>query len=136
MRAALDFLRRSRRRWRFNLPSHYTSSLAGGGFGVGNAARHKADLDVPATLRELAAAVRERATARGYAPPRIGVEPGRALIARAGTMSLYSVLAVKDQGRRRFAIVDGGIADNPRPALYGAYHHPGLGGAQFARGYG
>jgi diaminopimelate decarboxylase len=33
---------------------------------------------------------------------------------------------VKSQGARRFAIVDGGIADNPRPALYGSYHHPAL----------
>jgi diaminopimelate decarboxylase len=24
---------------------------------------------------------------------------------------------------RRFVIVDGGMADNPRPALYGAHHH-------------
>jgi diaminopimelate decarboxylase len=35
---------------------------------------------------------------------------------------------VKRQGSRLFAIVDGGIADNPRPALYGAYHHPRLAG--------
>ncbi|MBD5654092.1 MAG: diaminopimelate decarboxylase, partial [Candidatus Eremiobacteraeota bacterium] len=48
-----------------------------------------------------------------------------ALVAAAGT-SLYRVVAVKRQGARRFAIVDGGIADNPRPALYGAYHHPSL----------
>jgi len=32
-------------------------------------------------------------------------------------------MAVKHHGQRRFAIVDGGLADNPRPALYGAHHH-------------
>ena len=31
-------------------------------------------------------------------------------------------MAIKQQGRRRFVIVDGGMADNPRPALYDAVH--------------
>ena len=52
---------------------------------------------------------------------RLAVEPGRALIARAGT-SLYRIAAVKQQGRRRFVVVDGGMNDNPRPMLYGARH--------------
>jgi len=34
------------------------------------------------------------------------------------------VVAVKRQGRRRFIIVDGSLADNPRPILYGARHQP------------
>ena len=51
------------------------------------------------------------------------LEPGRALIARAGT-SLYRIMAVKVQGGRRFVIVDGGMADNPRPIIYGARHRP------------
>ena len=51
--------------------------------------------------------------------------PVLAIVAEAGT-SLYRVLAVKDQGSRRFVIIDGGLGDNPRPALYGAYHHPRL----------
>jgi diaminopimelate decarboxylase len=33
------------------------------------------------------------------------------------------VMAVKRFEGRRFVIVDGSMADNPRPALYGAYHH-------------
>ena len=44
-------------------------------------------------------------------------------MANAGT-SLYSIVAIKDSGTRRFVVVDGGIADNPRPALYGAFHQP------------
>jgi diaminopimelate decarboxylase len=32
------------------------------------------------------------------------------------------VVAVKRQGARRFVVVDGGMADNPRPLLYGARH--------------
>jgi diaminopimelate decarboxylase len=52
----------------------------------------------------------------------VEIEPGRALIAAAGT-SIYRVMAVKRFEGRRFVIVDGSMADNPRPALYGAYHH-------------
>ena len=52
----------------------------------------------------------------------VEIEPGRALIAQAGT-SIYRVMAVKRFEGRRFVIVDGSMADNPRPALYGAYHH-------------
>ncbi|ADP83977.1 diaminopimelate decarboxylase [Pseudofrankia inefficax] len=52
--------------------------------------------------------------------PRLTVEPGRALIAQAG-ITLYRVITVKHlPGVRTFVAVDGGMSDNPRPALYGA----------------
>ncbi len=89
--------------------------IAGGGFGVEAVPGDPRPLDLEALALQLI----QRARATGY---RVAVEPGRALIARAGS-TLYSVMAVKRQGRRRFVIVDGGMADNPRPALYGAYHH-------------
>ncbi len=40
---------------------------------------------------------------------------------RSGT-TLYRVMTVKRHPGRTFVIVDGGMADNPRPALYGAHH--------------
>ncbi|GAC1312853.1 MAG: diaminopimelate decarboxylase [Vulcanimicrobiaceae bacterium] len=100
--------------------------VVGGGFGVDSRPGGER-IDTLGVLRELAAAFRARFAHDGIAPPRIGIEPGRALVADAGS-SLYRVVAIKTQGERRFAIVDGGIADNPRPALYGAYHHPALAG--------
>ena len=52
--------------------------------------------------------------------PRLVVEPGRAISARAG-VTLYRVVSVKSQpGGRTFVSVDGGMSDNPRVALYGA----------------
>ena len=96
--------------------------VLGGGFAVG-AGPEEVDLDVVPALRDIAAALEHGCAQRGIERPRLGVEPGRALIARAGT-SLYRVCAVKRRGIRRFAIVDGSVADNPRPSLYGAYHHP------------
>jgi len=89
--------------------------IIGGGFGV----QMRPDamdetIDIAGTLDAVARIV----------PPGIHVEiePGRALIAEAGT-SIYRVMAVKRFEGRRFVIVDGSMADNPRPALYGAYHH-------------
>jgi diaminopimelate decarboxylase len=89
--------------------------ICGGGIGV----EEGPDDPRPLDLEVLAAGLAERA-AGGI---RLSVEPGRALVARAGT-SLYRVMAVKSQGRRRFVILDGGLTDNPRPILYGARHFP------------
>ena len=60
----------------------------------------------------------------GELDPTIAQEPGRALVAEAG-VTLYRVGVIKEVpsqtvGRRTYAVVDGGLSDNPRPALYGA----------------
>ena len=52
--------------------------------------------------------------------PRLIVEPARAVVGQAG-VALYKVGVVKDiPGVRCYVSVDGGMADNIRPALYGA----------------
>lgn len=55
--------------------------------------------------------------------PTLAQEPGRSLIAEAG-ITLYRIGVVKTvpQGddKRTYVCVDGGLSDNPRPALYGA----------------
>jgi len=57
---------------------------------------------------------------RGLPPPRLLIEPGRAIVARSG-FALYRVGAVKEiPGVRSYVCVDGGMGDNIRPALYGA----------------
>ena len=54
--------------------------------------------------------------------PRLIVEPGRSIVGRAG-VALYRVGAIKDiPGIRRYVSVDGGMADNIRPALYGSQY--------------
>jgi diaminopimelate decarboxylase len=46
------------------------------------------------------------------------------LVARAG-LALYRVLAVRrDPGGHQLVAIDGGLSDNPRPALYGARYTP------------
>ncbi len=52
---------------------------------------------------------------------RLLLEPGRSIVARSGAL-LTRVLHVKDSARKRFVIVDAGMNDLLRPALYEAFH--------------
>ena len=52
---------------------------------------------------------------------RIHVEPGRALVAQCASL-VSRVIFVKDGERKSFVILDAGMNDLLRPALYGAYH--------------
>jgi len=54
-------------------------------------------------------------------PLTLVLEPGRSLVAAAGAL-LTRVLYVKEGGDRRFVIVDAGMNDLLRPALYEAFH--------------
>lgn len=52
--------------------------------------------------------------------PKLIIEPGRSIIARAG-VAIYTVGAIKDiPGIRTYVCVDGGMGDNIRPVLYEA----------------
>ncbi|MCX4745713.1 diaminopimelate decarboxylase [Kitasatospora sp. NBC_01287] len=103
----------------------------GGGHGVRYLSQDR-ELD----LVEFAAAVSERLATRcverGLTVPRLTVEPGRAIAAPAG-VALYRVLSVKHTaGGRTFVAVDGGMSDNPRPALYGSAYEVRLVGRSSA----
>jgi diaminopimelate decarboxylase len=54
-------------------------------------------------------------------PLTVLLEPGRSLVARAGVL-LTRVIAVKENHGKRFVIVDAGMNDLLRPALYDAHH--------------
>ncbi|MEW6573879.1 MAG: diaminopimelate decarboxylase [Bacillota bacterium] len=86
--------------------------------------------DNPPAIEEYAAAVlesvREAAAAFGLPLPRVVVEPGRSIAGPAGT-TLYTVGVVKEiPGVRIYVAVDGGMNDNPRPALYQARYEAAL----------
>ncbi len=56
----------------------------------------------------------------GLALPRLIIEPGRSIVGQAG-VALYKVGVIKEiPDVRCYISVDGGMADNIRPALYGA----------------
>jgi diaminopimelate decarboxylase len=91
----------------------------GGGHAVAYA-EGESGFDLAAFARQVPATVRAACAAQQVPMPRLVVEPGRALVARAG-VTVYRVVTVKRlTGGRTFVAVDGGMSDNPRPALYGA----------------
>ncbi|MFF3624725.1 diaminopimelate decarboxylase [Streptomyces sp. NPDC002467] len=96
----------------------------GGGHGIayrpGDAA-----LDVTALARRLRGELIASCSAAGIPVPRLAIEPGRGVVGPAG-VAVYRVLAVKHTGDTVFVAVDGGMSDNPRPALYGARYAPRL----------
>lgn len=67
--------------------------------------------------------------AEGLRLPEVILEPGRSIVGEAG-VTLYTVGAIKG----RHLAVDGGMADNPRPALYDAEYHAVLVGKGPAAG--
>ncbi|MBI4332298.1 MAG: diaminopimelate decarboxylase [Chloroflexi bacterium] len=91
----------------------------GGGFAVSYVLDRPAP-PIAAYAEAIATAVREACRQRRLAGPALVIEPGRSIVGRAG-VALYSVGAVKRiPGVRTYVSVDGGMADNIRPALYGA----------------
>jgi len=94
----------------------------GGGFGIAyTPADHPlSPADLAARLR---VAVEDAFAAAGLAVPAISIEPGRAIVGPA-VVALYRVGVVKPvslpEGVRTYVAVDGGLSDNPRPALYQA----------------
>jgi diaminopimelate decarboxylase len=91
----------------------------GGGMAVGYV-REKMPPPITAYAREIASAVRAGCDANGLPEPVMTVEPGRAIVGRAG-VAVYTVGGIKAiPGVRTYVSVDGGMGDNIRPALYGA----------------
>ncbi|UEL27304.1 diaminopimelate decarboxylase [Pseudarthrobacter sp. L1SW] len=108
----------------------------GGGYGI---AYTPVDTPRPAAeiAEAMAAVVRSTCAELGIDPPRISIEPGRAIVGST-TFTLYEVGTIKtvrvdapapsgasDGGNnvtypRRYVSVDGGMSDNARPVLYDA----------------
>ncbi|SHK30397.1 diaminopimelate decarboxylase [Thermocrinis minervae] len=53
---------------------------------------------------------------------RLVLEPGRSIVGNAGLL-ITQVQFLKDKGHKHFIIVDAGMNDLVRPAMYEAYHH-------------
>lgn len=93
----------------------------GGGFGI-----RYIDGDSPLPVAEyvnsIAEAIQTKFGQNGYPLPEIWTEPGRSIVGDAGT-TLYTIGTYKDiPGVRKYVAVDGGMTDNPRPALYEAQY--------------
>ena len=101
--------------WRGSIATFDTVDL-GGGFPV--RAAGEAAPDPLRFARELGPVL--AAVPPDRRPSRLAIEPGRALVARAGWL-VARVLHVRDRGGRQ-VILDAGMTELIRPALYGARH--------------
>ncbi len=84
----------------------------GGGYGIRYAGERPFDFD--RLMKEIAARIRGT-------PYRLILEPGRSLVGEAGIL-VTRVLYVKRIQQKNFLVVDAGMSDLMRPALYGSYH--------------
>ena len=92
----------------------------GGGFG---ARSHPSEPHVPLSLftDAMMEALERACGAGGLEVPAVSIEPGRWIVSEAG-ITLYRVETVKELPGVTYVGVDGGMADNPRPALYRAVY--------------
>ncbi len=91
----------------------------GGGWGI---PYHAGDPAAPVDhyVRSVCKTVVEECQRHGLALPKLVIEPGRSIVAPAA-VALYRIGARKEiPGVRTYLSVDGGMADNIRPALYGS----------------
>ncbi len=91
----------------------------GGGFGV-KYTQEDDPLEPTAYVKEIATIVKATCHKENYPIPSIWIEPGRSIVAEAGT-TLYTVGSKKEiPGIRTYVSVDGGMGENIRTALYDA----------------
>ncbi len=89
----------------------------GGGFAVPYV-EGDPKVDIAANIAAIAEHLNAGCAAAGYPVPRILMEPGRSIVADSG-VTLYSAGRIKTiEGYRSYVMVDGGMTDNPRYALY------------------
>lgn len=87
----------------------------GGGLGI-DYTRSGAPLPTPA---ELISTVREQVSDLNLT---LVIEPGRSMVATAGAL-VCEVTGVKQNGEKKFVVVDGSMSTLIRPSLYDAFQH-------------
>ena len=98
----------------FAAPLDLPELVLGGGLGVAYVEGEEAP-----TITQWASVLLDACAALGVRS-RIGVEPGRSIVAGAA-ITAYTVGTVKQiPNVRTYVAVDGGMSDNPRPVLYGS----------------
>ncbi|MCD2255826.1 diaminopimelate decarboxylase [Agrilactobacillus fermenti] len=97
----------------------------GGGFGV-RYSTSDTPLAPQVYVEDIVDEILKQTQAAHLKQPAIWIEPGRSIVAEAGT-TLYTIGARKDiPNVRSYVAVDGGMGDNIRPALYQAKYEAAL----------
>ncbi len=117
----LDFLKKVKEKCNF-----ITTELnLGGGFGI-YYNEEDTPMDISAFLKELLIKIKAKCEDLDIHLPKIMIEPGRSIVSNAGT-TLYTVGGIKETyGGRDYIFIDGGMNDNPRPALYSAIYEASI----------
>ena len=98
----------------FAAPYDFPELVVGGGLGVPYVEGESAP-----SIQDWADAIFD-ACAEAGVKSSVGAEPGRSIVASAA-VTLYTVGTIKEvPDHRTYVSVDGGMSDNPRPALYGS----------------
>lgn len=91
----------------------------GGGMGVPYVSSDPS-ISYRENIKSIGELIKDTCQELGTETPAIWMEPGRSIVADAG-MTLYTAVSTKSiPGFRNYVAVDGGMADNPRFALYQA----------------
>lgn len=91
----------------------------GGGYGV-RYLESDPYIDIAANIHQVADHMKAYCAEIGIKMPAVRMEPGRSIVADAG-LTVYTAGTVKRiPGYKNYVSVDGGMADNPRFALYGS----------------
>ena len=110
----------------FAAPLGLPELILGGGLGVAYVEGEEAP-----TITQWGSVLRDACDALGVTA-RVGVEPGRSIVA-AAALTVYTLGTIKHiPGVRTYYAVDGGMSDNPRPVLYGSGYESFLPRAPFA----
>lgn len=111
----LDFIAKMKEKYGFE-----TKELdIGGGYGV-RYLESDPYIDIAANIHQVADHMKAYCEKLGIKMPAVRMEPGRSIVADAG-LTVYTAGTVKRiPGYKNYVSVDGGMADNPRFALYGS----------------
>ena len=99
----------------------------GGGYGVAYTLEDQVP-DISYYAENITSRIISKCQELRLALPALVIEPGRSIVAKAG-VALYRAGNIKDvAGPLRYVAVDGGMADNIRPAIYGSRYEAVLAG--------
>ncbi|QQY79822.1 diaminopimelate decarboxylase [Keratinibaculum paraultunense] len=97
----------------------------GGGFGVYYSKKDR-PINLKNLLKNMLDKIKSKADEFKLPYPKIMIEPGRSIVANAGT-TLYQVgCTKKTHSGKHYVFVDGGMNDNPRTALYNAQYEAAI----------
>ena len=89
----------------------------GGGFGIHYTERDDA-IPYEEYMEAVSEAIHQKCEEHSLSMPKIYIEPGRSIVGEAG-ITLYTVGSVREiPGVRNYVMIDGGMFENPRYALY------------------